>query len=97
MAAFWEKIGEAYQVADDIKDATGDSETLGKPVHVDETLNRPSAVRELGLQGAAEYLKRLLEEGLDSIPSCPGREGLQDLVREQARRFIPKHGDRQAA
>ena len=92
-----EKIGEAYQVADDIKDATGDSEILGKPVHVDETLNRPSAVRELGLQGATEYLKRLLEEGLDSIPSCPGRDGLQNLVREQARRFIPKDGDRQAA
>ena len=43
-------IGEAYQVADDIKDAVSDPDTLGKPTGIDVKLDRPSAVRELGLE-----------------------------------------------
>ena len=83
-------IGEAYQVADDIKDAVSDPDTLGKPTGIDVKLDRPSAVRERGLDGAVARLKECLEAGLDSMPACAGHDMLQKLVRAQASRFIPE-------
>ena len=83
-------IGEAYQVADDIKDAISDPETLGKPTGIDVKLDRPSAVRELGLDGAVTRLKQCLEAGLDSMPACAGQDLLQKIVRAQASRFVPE-------
>jgi geranylgeranyl diphosphate synthase type II len=83
-------IGEAYQVADDIKDAISDPDTLGKPTGIDVKLDRPSAVRELGLEGAVARLKECLEAGLDSMPACAGHDMLQNLVRAQASRFVPE-------
>ncbi|MFN5489692.1 MAG: polyprenyl synthetase family protein, partial [Bradyrhizobium sp.] len=47
-----EKLGEAYQVADDSRDAASDEDEIGKPVGRDLALGRPSAVIELGLDGA---------------------------------------------
>ena len=41
---------------------------LGKPVGIDAKLGRPNAVQEHGLDDAAERLKALMEEGLDSVP-----------------------------
>jgi len=83
-------IGEAYQVADDIKDAISDPETLGKPTGIDVKLDRPSAVRELGLDGAVTRLKQCLEAGLDSMPASAGQDLLQKIVRAQASRFVPE-------
>ena len=83
-------IGEAYQVADDLKDAIEDPDVLGKPTGIDVKLDRPSAVRELGIDGAVARLKECLESGLDSTPSCAGKDMLQKLVRAQASRFVPK-------
>ena len=83
-------IGEAYQVADDIKDAVSDPDALGKPTGIDVKLDRPSAVRELGLDGAVARLKECLEAGLDSMPACAGHDMLQKLVRAQASRFVPE-------
>jgi len=83
-------IGEAYQVADDIKDAIEDPDVLGKPTGIDVKLDRPSAVRELGIDGAVSRLKECLESGLDSTPSCAGKDMLQKIVRAQASRFVPK-------
>ncbi|EED32370.1 geranylgeranyl pyrophosphate synthetase [gamma proteobacterium NOR5-3] len=84
------KIGEAYQVADDIQDATSTLEQLGKPCGVDAALQRPSAVSELGLDGATRRLRELVEEGVVAVPPCAGRAELQEVVRQQAQRFLPK-------
>lgn len=92
-----ERIGEAYQVADDIRDATADAATLGKPVGQDKALDRPSAVQELGVDGAVQRLRGLIEEGVDSIPSCPGGDLLKMLIFEEAKRFLPKDLARRAA
>jgi geranylgeranyl diphosphate synthase type II len=90
-------IGEAFQVADDIKDAVGDPDIIGKPVGIDAKLGRPSAVQELGMDGATDRLKQLLEEGLDSVPHCTGRANLVRLVRAQSERFVPEKLGRTAA
>jgi geranylgeranyl diphosphate synthase type II len=43
-------LGEAYQVADDIRDVMADPVWLGKPTGRDEDLDRMSSARELGLR-----------------------------------------------
>lgn len=74
-------IGLAYQVADDIGDAAGDPRTLGKPVGRDATLDRPSAVRALGMQDALAAFARHRQAALEGIPLCEGREALRELVQ----------------
>lgn len=83
-------IGAAYQVADDIQDAIADPEVIGKPTGIDVALDRPSAVRELGLDGAVRRLEQCIAEGLDSIPQCAGRNLLLQVVKKQSSRFFPQ-------
>ena len=64
-----ERIGEAYQVADDLCDAVGNPHDAGKPIGQDVAHGRPSATRELGVPGAIKRLEQLVTEGVESIPS----------------------------
>jgi geranylgeranyl diphosphate synthase type II len=83
------RIGEAFQVADDLRDALYDVETLGKPAQQDETNGRPNAVAELGVRGAIRRLEDILSGAIASIPSCPGEAALCDMVRKTAERLTP--------
>ena len=83
------RIGEAFQVADDLRDALYDEETLGKPAHQDEINNRPNAVSQLGVKGAIKRLEDILSGAISSIPSCPGEAMLADMVRKTAERLTP--------
>lgn len=83
-------IGHSYQVADDILDAAADAEVIGKPTGQDVALGRPSAVRQFGLAGAVQHLQELVDASVAAVPACPGRGQLQQLVRNQSRRFLPK-------
>lgn len=83
------RIGEAFQVADDLRDALYDSETLGKPAGQDAFHGRPNAVAAFGVQGAIRHLKDILGGAIASIPSCPGEAGLAAMVRAQAERLTP--------
>lgn len=83
-------LGEAYQVADDIRDATMSAMELGKPAGRDAALARPSAIGHLGLRGALDHLDRLIERALASVPTCPGGADLKAQVRRQVRWLIPK-------
>ena len=83
------RIGEAFQVADDLRDALYDEVTLGKPAHQDEIHGRPNAVSELGVRGAIRRLEDILSGAIASIPSCPGEAGLAALVRKTAERLTP--------
>jgi geranylgeranyl diphosphate synthase type II len=85
-----ERLGEAYQVVDDIRDVAADPDELGKPTGRDEVLGRPNAARQLGMRGALERLDGLIAEAVASIPACSGRAELRTLVRLQAQRFLPK-------
>lgn len=83
------RIGEAFQVADDLRDALYDSETLGKPVGQDDLHGRPNAVAVLGVEGAQSRLRDILSGAISSIPSCPGEAQLAEMVRMQAERLTP--------
>ena len=83
------RIGEAFQVADDLRDALYDAAALGKPVGQDVANARPSAVEELGVQGAIKRLQDILGGAIASIPSCPGEAKLAQLVQLYAERMTP--------
>lgn len=97
----WRRMGEflgaCYQVADDICDAAGQADVVGKPVGRDEALGRPSVVHDRGLDGAIEHFQTLVEHCADAVPPCPGRAALQDLLRMEAERLIPEKLRRVAA
>lgn len=85
-----EKIGEAYQVADDIRDAASDEEEAGKPVGKDVALGRPSAVIRYGLTGAISYLHELVADGIRTMPPCANAHELKSLMEQEAKRLVPK-------
>jgi geranylgeranyl diphosphate synthase, type II len=92
-----ERIGEAYQVADDLHDMVGNPQVTGKPAGKDAALGRPSAVADLGLGGAVMRLERLVAAAIDSIPQCPGAGDLKEQIRNESARFLPKGLARLAA
>jgi len=59
-----ERVGVAFQIRDDVLDATADSEALGKPAGIDEEMDRPSIVRVT--DRSPEELNRLAREQSDS-------------------------------
>ena len=83
------RIGEAFQVADDLRDALYDADTLGKPGGQDDLHGRPNAVALLGVDGAIGRLKDILAGAIASIPSCPGEAALAEMVRRTAERLTP--------
>ncbi len=91
------RLGEAYQVADDIRDVMCSAADIGKPVGQDEALGRPNAVHELGVRGATRKLVDLVEGAAESVPECVGALGLKAQIRAQASRFLPKEAAQHAA
>ncbi len=85
-----ETLGEAYQAADDIRDACAEASEIGKPIGKDLALGRPNAVIELGVAGAVERLSVLVQGAIDSIPPCAGAPDLRALVQREAKRLLPK-------
>ena len=83
------RIGEAFQVADDLRDALYDSDTLGKPVGQDDLHGRPNAVTELGVEGAIARMRDILSGAISSIPRCPGEALLARMVNAQAEVLTP--------
>ncbi|HEX5962719.1 MAG TPA: polyprenyl synthetase family protein, partial [Gemmatimonadales bacterium] len=59
LTAYGEDIGLAFQIADDVLDATGTSEELGKPVGRDAQLAKSTYVVLLGIDGARAEAQRL--------------------------------------
>jgi geranylgeranyl diphosphate synthase, type II len=85
-----EWLGEAYQVADDIRDVIGDPQSMGKPTGQDVAHDRQSAARELGLMGAIQNFDLLVGKAIRAIPSCPGAPSLRALVLAESERLVPR-------
>jgi geranylgeranyl diphosphate synthase type II len=86
--AFGERIGEAYQVADDIQDVSGDPGALGKPVGRDAPLGRPNAAHDLGVGGSRQLLEQLLQEALAELPPCRRPEEIQGWALNLTTRLL---------
>lgn len=89
--ALGEQLGQAYQVADDIRDVAMDASALGKPGGQDLALGRPSMARELGLEGALAEFHRLVQATLLTVPACPGAAQFRQMIRREAERLVPPH------
>ena len=88
--AFGDCLGEAYQVADDIRDVAADPDLLGKPMGRDLALGRPSVATEQGLEGAIRHFDALVLRARDAVPECRGAPRLRALVGMESERLVPK-------
>ena len=66
-ATFAEKLGQAFQVVDDILDVIGNEETLGKPIGSDAESEKSTYVSLLGLEMSQIFAKKLTDEALKSL------------------------------
>ena len=64
---FASSLGLAFQVVDDVLDASSDSQTLGKTAGKDAAANKPTFVSLMGLDGAREFARQLHQEALNSL------------------------------
>lgn len=88
--AMGDRLGEAYQVADDLLDAVAQPREAGKPTQQDLGLARPSAVRRLGVEGAVARLRGLVAQAVAAVPEAPGAEAMRRLVYQMAERLVPE-------
>ncbi len=88
--ALGERLGEAYQIADDIRDVMGQAHLLGKPVGQDAQHARPNAIANLGLGGAIGYFESLIQAAADSVPQCASRQAMCELVWQESERLVPR-------
>ncbi len=77
LAAYGEAIGLAFQVVDDVLDATQPSQALGKTAGKDADAHKPTYVTVLGLAAARERAQALHAEALAAL----GRSGLAHTGR----------------
>ncbi|MGB3627106.1 MAG: polyprenyl synthetase family protein [Henriciella sp.] len=59
LAGFAQDLGLAYQIADDLLDATGDQAVVGKTVRSDAVAGKANFVTILGVEGARERVRLL--------------------------------------
>ena len=86
-AELGQRLGLAFQIADDLRDADGDG--TGKPAGQDARHGRPSALSLWGVEGAVRRLEDALGGAIASIPACPGEGALAMMVQAYAVRLTP--------
>ncbi len=59
-----EKLGVAFQIADDVLDITSSLEELGKPVHSDEKNEKNTYVTIYGIEKSKEMIQNLSQEAI---------------------------------
>ena len=67
LAGFSNDLGLAYQIADDLLDATGDEETVGKALAKDEDAGKANFVTILGIDGARQRVQLLAEQAKEHL------------------------------
>jgi farnesyl diphosphate synthase len=79
--AYSQAIGLAFQVVDDILDATADSATLGKTAGKDAANNKPTYVSILGLDASLVLAEKLRQDAHHALlPFGDGAERLRELA-----------------
>jgi farnesyl diphosphate synthase len=87
LACYADKLGLAFQIADDILDAVGDPAIVGKATGKDAAAGKATFVSLLGLAEARERLKGLEAEAIAALHPFGARAGaLQEAARFVAQR-----------
>jgi len=74
-------LGLAFQIVDDVLDATADSQTLGKTAGKDAAANKPTYVTLMGLDFAQQQAKDLQETAIASLADFGSKaDALKDLA-----------------
>jgi geranylgeranyl diphosphate synthase type II len=87
MKAYGQKIGLAFQIADDILDIEGDTRTLGKGVGNDARKKKITFPSVLGLEKSKETQQSLIKDAVDLLESFDHRA---DPLREIALYIIER-------
>jgi geranylgeranyl diphosphate synthase type II len=82
-------VGLAFQVVDDVLDATEDAAQLGKTAGKDQAAAKATYVRLHGLAGARDIAARLLDEAESAVAPLHARA---ELLLELARRMVWRRG-----
>ena len=71
-----EGVGIAFQVRDDVLDATADADDLGKPTGQDDRMNRPSIVQvtDLGPDAADDVARERADEALSALQAIDAED-----------------------
>ncbi|MEX2054737.1 MAG: polyprenyl synthetase family protein, partial [Candidatus Andersenbacteria bacterium] len=67
ITTFGLKVGLAFQITDDILNATGTLEQLGKAVKSDMKRHKHTAVSQWGIKGAQQRAEQLYKESLTAL------------------------------
>ncbi len=82
LSAFGEKMGLAFQIADDLLDVTGTEEEMGKAVGKDEGRGKLTYPAAVGVSGATARAKELTEEALAALDVFGDRAwALREIAR----------------
>ena len=73
-------VGLAFQVVDDVLDATGNSQQLGKTAGKDAEHDKPTYVSLMGIAAARELAADLHQQALAAIDRLPDNDRLADLA-----------------
>uniref|UniRef100_B1XVZ5 Polyprenyl synthetase n=1 Tax=Polynucleobacter necessarius subsp. necessarius (strain STIR1) TaxID=452638 RepID=B1XVZ5_POLNS len=81
LQSYSKSLGLAFQIVDDVLDATADSQTLGKTAGKDAAANKPTYVTLMGLDYAQKQAKELQEVAIASLDSFgASAQALKDLA-----------------
>jgi farnesyl diphosphate synthase len=81
LEAYSKSLGLAFQIVDDVLDATSDSQTLGKTAGKDAANDKPTYVTLMGLDYAKKQARELQEIAITSLDSFGTQaQALKDLA-----------------
>lgn len=82
LISYSRKIGQAFQIADDILDREGDQKLVGKTLHKDDAQSKFTFVSYYGIEPARQKAKQLIEQAIDEISVFGDKAiDLQNLAR----------------
>jgi farnesyl diphosphate synthase len=87
LAAYGREIGAAFQIADDLLDATATPEQTGKATRKDAALNKATLIGTLGLERARLHAERLVDQAHSHLAPFGERA---DLLRALAQYSIER-------
>ena len=76
LAGFAQDLGLAYQIADDLLDATGDQSVVGKTLRSDEQAGKANFVTILGIDGARDRVRLLAAQARQHLDFFRGRANI---------------------